>query len=338
MGGRSNGAEIDGTGIDGALVRDYEHVAASGVKRTSDLSQQGPESGQAAFERLIAGGLAIEQHGAIVLRRPEDCPIPLGESLCARMLACYLEWLRAESGTQSARPSRGSRPRREDIIPGDELLYGELGFWQHWWNRIRERDYEAHGPLPMDIVVADDGAFEARSWLSEFDPEVRAYVLGGGLLRGRAIVPPQVLRSAVEPMLDLSAESGIEVRVLSTEARFVLYDGSVAVLTEPPGGREGRTEDRPEPYWAVRNPAVVDPLRHFFDLLWRSAIPFRAYRGEHEAMLGLLARGYTDARIAQALNLSARTVSRRVSEIMAEHGAGSRFELGMMHGRSQHNS
>lgn len=308
-------------GVDEALIRDYEHVAALGAKLTSDLPQQPSDGGHAALERLIAGGLALEQHGAIALRRPEDCPVPLGESLHARLLFSYLKWLRGDADS-----------------PADELLFGELGFWQHWWNQIRERDYAAHGPLPMDIVIPDDGAFEARSWLSEFDPEIRAYVLNGGLLRGRAIVPPQVLRSAVEPMLDLSTESGFEVRVLSTEARFTLYDDCVAVLTEPPGKHRERIKDQPEPYWAMRNPAVVDPLRHFFALLWRSATPFRTYRGEHETVLELLSRGYTDARIAQALNLSARTVSRRVSEIMAEHGAGSRFELGMMHGRSRSNS
>lgn len=322
-------------------MRDYERIAALGAKRTIDLSRSDQESSRAALGRLIADGLAIEEQGAIALRRPEDCPTPLDESFDKRMLASYLGWLRSGGSTQPARPRQESGERGlsdEGDIPADELLYGELGFWQHWWNRIRERDYDALGPLPMDIVVPDDGTFEVRSWLAEFDPEIRTYVLGGGLLRGRVIVPARVLRSAVEPMLDLSAESGFEVRVLSTDARFVLYDGCVAVLNEPLRRREERTEDQfegqPEPYWAVRNPAIIDPLRHFFSLLWRTAIPFEAHRGVHEEMLALLARGYTDAGIAQALNLSARTVSRRVSEIMAEYGAGSRFELGMMYGRS----
>lgn len=314
MGGRNESIDLDD-----ALVQDYERLADLRVKRVSDLSQGRAAGGRAAFERLLPAGLAVEQHGAIILRRPEDCPMPLDRSLFERMLVSYLDWLRSDRGSPDP--------------PADELLYGELGFWQHWWNRIRERDYEADGPLPMDIVVPDDGTFEVRSWLAEFDPEIRAYVLEGGLIRGRAIVPPQTLRSEVEPMLDLSAESGFEVRVLSTEARFVLYDERIAVLNDPFGERREEAEHSPEPYWAVRSRAVVEPLRHFFDLLWRSATPLRTYRGEHAQTLELLARGFTDTRIALALNLSARTVSRRVSEIMAEHGAGSRFELGMMYGR-----
>jgi hypothetical protein len=187
----------------------------------------------------------------------------------------------------------------------------------------------------MDIVVPDDGAFAARPWLAEFDPGVRDYVLGGGLIRGRAIVPPDALKSIAEPMLDLSTESGFEVRVLSTEARFALYDERVVVLSEPPEEGIGRVEDRPEPYRAVHRRAVVEPLRIFFDLLWRSAAPLRAYRGEHTETLELLARGFTDERTARALNVSARTVSRRVSGIMAEYGARSRFELGLRYGRDR---
>lgn len=326
------------SGFEEALIRDYERVATLGAKIIGELSQQDPERGHAALERLIASGLAVEQHGAIALRRPEDCPAPFSTSLSSRMRSLYLEWLRADRPLQPARPAGETGVPDEEGTAIDELLYGELGFWQHWWNRIRERDYEAHGPLPMDIVVPDDGGFEARPWLSEFDPQIRSYVLDGGLLRGRAIVPPQALKSAVEPLLDLSTESGFEVRLLSTDARFVLYDGCVAVLSEAPGRHRERTQDQPEPYWAMRQPAVVDPLRHSFELLWASAIPFRASRGEYDAILELLALGYTDARIAQDLKLSVRTVSRRVSEIMAEHETRSRFELGMLHERSRRDS
>ncbi len=301
-----------------AIVRDYERVAALGVKRASDLLRRGFEDGGPAFDRLVAAGLAVEQQGAMVLRRPDDCSQPLGDSALARLRSCYADWLRSGGVTSE-----------------DELLYGELGFWQHWWNRIRERDYGCEGPLPMDIVVPGDGTFEVRQWLAEFDPDIRAFVLGGGLISGRAIVPPQAVKSSVEPMLDLSTESGFEVRVLSTEARFVLYDRSVAVLNDPRGQRHGPNGDDPEPYRAVRRGAIVEPLCRFFEMLWRSATPLSAYRGEHEEVLEMLARGFTDVRIASALNMSARTVSRRVSEIMTEHGAGSRFELGMMYGRSR---
>lgn len=318
-----------GWGVDAefseAIVRDYECLAGLGAKRRSDLRREGSESGHAPFERLLAAGLAAEQDGAIVLRHPGDCPVPLDRSLTERMSAHYRGWLRVDGGSPAGQSTA------EDA---DELLYGELGFWQHWWNRIRERDFAAQGPLQMDIVIPDDGSFEARSWLAEFDPEIRSHVLGQGLIRGRAIVPPPALGSPVEPMLDLSAESGFSVRVLSAEARFVLYDERIAVLSGAPDSAPPQPHPHAlESYRAVRRPEVVEPLQHFFALLWRSATPFRAYRGDHDAVLEMLARGFTDARIALALNVSARTVSRRVSEIMAEYGAGSRFELGMMYGR-----
>src|SRR5690606_39240587 len=147
--------------------------------------------------------------------RPDDWPIHPGHAHIDQIHETYLSWLRADYP-----PASG------------ELLYGEPGFWQHLWNRIRERDYRSAGPLMVDIVVPDDGTFSARAWLAEFDPQIRAHILDGGLVRGRVILPPDSVRSAVEPMLDLVAESGLGVRVLSTEARFVLYDGAIAILNE----------------------------------------------------------------------------------------------------------
>lgn len=220
-----------------------------------------------------------------------------------------------------------------DAEPADELFTGESGFWQFWWDLIDDRDHETLGPLTMDIVVPDDGTFEVRSWLAESNPEVLAHVLGGRLITGRVIVPPQSLKSIAEPMLDLATDSGFAVRMLSTPARFTLYDESIAVIGQPPGTGGPWSEERPEPYRAIRKADTVDPLCHFFELLWRSAAPFREHRSDQDAILGLLTRGFTDARIAQSLNLSPRTVSRRVSEVMAAYGAGSRFELGMIYGR-----
>lgn len=300
-----------------SLLLDYERIAALRLKRTVDL-ETSDDDARPALARLVDAAFAVHAEGTIVLMRPDDLPVPPGEAYSERLHTSYQHWLRTD------RPGAS-----------DELLYGEPGFWQHWWNRIRDRDYAADGPLAMDVVVPDDGSFLARAWLTEFDPEIRAHVLGQDLIRGRAIVPPGAIRSAVEPMLDLSAESGLEVRVLSTEARFVLYDGETAILNEPHLERSDGVTGPPEAYWAVRDASVVSPLRQFFDLLWALAAPYRAHRGEHDEMLELLGRGCTDVQVAETLNVSHRTVSRRVAELMTEFGASSRFELGMRYERAR---
>ena len=329
------------------LVRDYERVAERGVKRLRDLEAYAgkDQALSAAVARLAAAGLVAQQSGAIVLRRPDDCPIDCDEAVREGLQRAYARWLRADAGD-------GSNVGADAWCAEDELLYGEIGFWQHWWNRVRDRDHASQGPLTMDIVVPDDGSFTVRRWLEEFDPEIRAFALSGSVLRGRAIVPPQALGSMVEPMLDLSTESGIEVRVLSTDARVVLYDSTTAVLAVAPGETHehgdgvGAHDDGAalaiadhaeeallEPYRAVRNRAIVEPLRVLFETLWRSAAPFSAYRSEQHSILALLSKGCTDAQIAAALSISPRSVSRRVSEVMAAHGANSRFELGVIYGR-----
>jgi DNA-binding NarL/FixJ family response regulator len=47
-----------------------------------------------------------------------------------------------------------------------------------------------------------------------------------------------------------------------------------------------------------------------------------------QAVVGLLARGYTDERIARDLGLSKRTVSYTISGLMGRLGARNRFQLG----------
>lgn len=80
---------------------------------------------------------------------------------------------------------------------------------------------------------------------------------------------------------------------------------------------------------------IVWPLQQFFDVLWDSATPYRPHRGEYDEILELLGRGWTDAQITESLNVSARTVSRRVAEIMDDFGSASRFELGVRYARAR---
>lgn len=205
----------------------------------------------------------------------------------------------------------------------EDVRVGETGFWQHWWQQVDQARDSGEVPLAMDIVVADDGIFEERQWLRAFDPEIRDFVLREGLLAGRAIVPPGAIGSPAEPLLELGLESGFEVRVLSTDARFVLYAQSTAVVSV-----DIADDDGSELHRAVRGPAILAQLTSYFELLWQLAVPLPDYKGEKQRILGLLAQGWTDVRIADELGISLRTVSRRVSEAMDTHRALSRFELG----------
>ena len=72
-----------------------------------------------------------------------------------------------------------------------------------------------------------------------------------------------------------------------------------------------------------------------FEGLWEKAVPVPALEGRSGAeaggqrlLLGQLAAGAKDDQIARALNLSVRTVRRRVADLLDDLGAASRFQAG----------
>lgn len=261
----------------------------------------------AALQSLISAGLAMREGDAIVLYRPEFASIELRPESRAVFEALYAYWL-----------------RRDDESVDDDILYDEVGFWQHWWNLINERAVsEVSGPLRLDAVLVDDGTFTQRAWLKEFDTEIVAHIFEHNLMTGRAIVPPSTLDSPAEALIDAGLYAGFGVRVFPAASMFLISDGSAAVLPEKTG------DDGPEPQRLTKRPSVVEPLQQLFELQWAAAVPWAEYKKGTTGILELLARGWTDSRIAEALDISPRTVSRRVTKAMEAADVHSRFELGM---------
>lgn len=82
---------------------------------------------------------------------------------------------------------------------------------------------------------------------------------------------------------------------------------------------------------------LLEALVGFFELLWSRAMPLHAPsestangdRGTDEGqLLSLVASGLTDETIAVQLGVATRTVRRRISRLMDDVGANSRFQLG----------
>ncbi|HWL02056.1 MAG TPA: helix-turn-helix transcriptional regulator [Microbacteriaceae bacterium] len=202
-------------------------------------------------------------------------------------------------------------------MAAEAFLLGDEGFWQHWWDALtlpRSR------PLRMDVIV--EPSFAQRPWLAELDPGVLSHVVDHVLVTGRVIVPPETLESPAEGLVDLAIGMGFEIRVMAGLAACAIYDGEAAVLPEDDDtGRPGHR--------LIRRASVVERIQALFELRWASAIPWDEYQKGAAGVLHLLALGWSDARIAAALGISGRTVSRRVSEAMAAAGVHSRFQLGM---------
>jgi sugar-specific transcriptional regulator TrmB/DNA-binding CsgD family transcriptional regulator len=91
----------------------------------------------------------------------------------------------------------------------------------------------------------------------------------------------------------------------------------------------------------VHPSALLDALSSLFEQVWAQASPLRLNEdgaidpaadrvSSNQAVLSLLAAGYTDSAIARHLGVGLRTIARRIQDIMREVNAKTRFQAGMI--------
>ncbi|PKH37778.1 Homeodomain-like domain-containing protein [Nocardioides alpinus] len=146
--------------------------------------------------------------------------------------------------------------------------------------------------------------------------------------RVRAIYPARAMSEAPH-MLRMRAEIGEEIRVVpSVLTRMVIVGPRRAIVPEPLGTGSDRRV-------VVRQESLVGVLQAYFDELWETAsrVDGRGDRlAEHDhrrLLLAELADGVKDEQIARNLDISLRTVRRRVAALMSELGVDTRFQAGV---------
>ncbi|MGH2692228.1 MAG: winged helix-turn-helix transcriptional regulator [Actinomycetota bacterium] len=130
-------------------------------------------------------------------------------------------------------------------------------------------------------------------------------------------------------------EAGEEARVLpDVPTKFLIIDRRVAVV--PLNIREPGTDE----VVIIHASFLLDALAMFFDTLWEKAVPLEGQADESESsapyheFLPMLAAGLKDETVGRALGWSPRTVARRVSELMEDLGAKTRFQAGWVAART----
>lgn len=154
----------------------------------------------------------------------------------------------------------------------------------------------------------------------------------GVLRRGvevKELVTPQAINTPAglgyfTELAEQGAQLRMSHRVLQ---RVFLVDRKVAVVPAAVDARGGAA-------LVVREPAMLLSLYQQFDSIWRNSVPIGngpadvlQVEGVTE-VLKLLAQGLTDDAIARRLQVSHRTVQRRVGAVMEMLGASSRFSAG----------
>ena len=164
------------------------------------------------------------------------------------------------------------------------------------------------------------------TWLMPRESEM-SKVVGRAVASGRssrAVYPLRALHEAPET-LHMRVDEGEEVRLIDDlPTRLFVISGTHAILPEPLGFAD-------EPRLLVRQGALVDALTLLFELYWEKAVPVSELSGprsERTFLLRQLKVGAKDEQIARIMGLSLRTVRRRISQLMIELGADTRFQAG----------
>ena len=126
--------------------------------------------------------------------------------------------------------------------------------------------------------------------------------------------------------IDAWAAAGEAQRVcLDPPSDFAIF-GQAAVMAVAEWGEATSN------YVLIRDPMLVQAFIALFERVFEQALPVPSGGGDidpdHE-LLRLLGSGLKDEAIARYLGCSLRTVRRRVAGLMDEHGADTRFQLGM---------
>jgi DNA-binding CsgD family transcriptional regulator len=126
------------------------------------------------------------------------------------------------------------------------------------------------------------------------------------------------------------SDAGGQVRTTATlPLRMIIFDRKQALIpVNPEFSRAGAV--------VQRGPGMVAALCALFDQIWQTARPVGEERArddqgltsQEQAVLTLLAEGWTDDVIARKLGVSVRTSRRITAELTARLGARSRFQAG----------
>ncbi len=174
-----------------------------------------------------------------------------------------------------------------------------------------------------ELLVLDRPPYASAT--SESQPRVLGLLSDGVTVHG--IYSPDSLHvpGAVENAYD-AADAGEQSRMHpAVPMKLAVADRSVALLPLA-------VDRMVDSALVVRRSALLDALVQMFFLLWDQAVPVAGVSDVPDLdrrLLTMLAAGMKDDSIARQLDISSRTVGRRVADLMDRIGARTRFEAGV---------
>ncbi|WP_159011848.1 helix-turn-helix domain-containing protein [Streptomyces sp. NRRL F-5123] len=268
------------------------------------------ERTERALRSLVERGLAVRAADG---RRYAAAPpaVALGAELAARRERVQRAELTVARLAETYRMATADRAQRElvEIVEGTEAI------------RTRHLQLQLSARRTIDLFSAG----EPRAVTPSDSEEVTAIARN---VRVRAVIDQGFLREpGAAQNVAQSLADGVHVRtVAEVPYKLILCDGSVAMLP-----LHGRAADV-DPAVVLRG-GLAHMAKELFEQVWERGRPY--HEEPHPGIdpvdahiLRLLLAGLTDTAVAGQLQMSARTVQRRLQVLMTRAEATTRLQLG----------
>ncbi|SES45259.1 helix-turn-helix domain-containing protein [Actinokineospora terrae] len=301
--------------VEGAVyLRLLRSPRADASELAADLDVSGSRLGK-AIGNLVAAGLVAK----LAVRPVRYVPAPPQVAIDALALrrAEELDRLRATARDLAAAYEEAPRGHAADLI---ELIEGG--------SAVRHHIAQLQLAAQEEVLIIDCPPYLGGT--PEFNvTELQALQRG---VAYRSIYHMPLLDDPTRlAQVATYTEAGEQARALvDVRMKMMIADRRVALL--PLSSDEPDTGAR----IVVHRSPLLTALVACFDLLWDRATPIgTALRGTRrdKEMLALLASGMKDAAIMRSLDITQRTMTRRMTELLDELGAATRFQAGIQANR-----
>jgi hypothetical protein len=310
---------LDSLGLDACEEALYETVLRHPSVSLADLTRLCPDFSSRTAEALVAKGL---------LRRSETGFLAVAPEPALRLL---LEQRRRTLDRAESRIAELDRLHRTqpsqpatspvELVPGAEAPIRMAALHFEAKQQIRSLETPPYGKVlvPEDTKAALDG----------LDRGVQHR-----MVYSRAAIEAQGLA-----FMTACLGAGEEARVVGdVPVRMTLFDDFAAALPVMTGRMVT------EGIVVVRPGSILDSLSALFETIWAGALPFGLERPtdpadglDDDIFVALLASGMSDHAIARQLDISVRTVGRKIQRVLAEMNAATRFQAGVAIGMGRAN-
>jgi sugar-specific transcriptional regulator TrmB len=317
-------------GIREAEERVYRWLIAHGGARTSQVAQAlllTPRRAQGLLDSIEAKGLATHTP-----ERPRHyIPSSPDIAMSALILQHQKELQRAHAGIQALQ-NQATRQRQSEPERLVELITSRAAQRQIFEQMQATAEKEVLGLVRTPLLISQ----------LQVSPKVDHHIQWDSIRRGvcyRTVIDAEFLK--LPGVLSTTREdikAGEQIRVAShLPFKMAFADRNLALVPLD-------LESADSPSLLIRSSALLDALYALFETVWERATPIsfkqgRVSQGPHngsklpkaiEDMIPLMAAGLNDKIIAGELELSLRTVNRRIADLMRYLDTRSRFQAGWL--------